>query len=66
MLHTVGSGLSNKDELGICRNICYINAVIQSLAVAAPFVQWLFTEAIDLQCKYGERRVLSISSSIET
>jgi ubiquitin C-terminal hydrolase len=52
MLHNVGSGLNSTDELGICRNICYINGIIQCLAAAAPFVQWLLNEAIDVQCEY--------------
>ena len=52
-LHTVGCGLSNTDELGACRNVCYINAVIQCLAVTAPFVQWLCSEAVATACKYN-------------
>lgn len=54
MMHSVGSGLSNKDAHGFCRNICYINSIIQILAVTAPFVQWLFTDGVDIQCEYSQ------------
>ncbi|CAF2908496.1 unnamed protein product [Rotaria sp. Silwood2] len=44
ILHRPGCGLNNKDAKGACKNMCYINAIIQCLANTAPFVQWLLMD----------------------
>ena len=47
----VGRGLNNKTRQGFCQNICYMNSIIQSLAVSALFVQWLFAEDFAVKCE---------------
>ena len=47
-----GSGLSNKDEKGACKNMCYINSIVQCFANTAIFVQWLFMDLTNDKCKY--------------
>jgi hypothetical protein len=51
ILHEPGRGLINKNEIGQCKNICYINAIIQCLANTAPFTQWLLTDCNPHRCK---------------
>ncbi|CAF4583183.1 unnamed protein product [Rotaria socialis] len=41
LFKNVGVGLENTNDKGECKNICYINAIIQCLAYIAPLVQWL-------------------------
>lgn len=50
-LHSVGIGLDNTDSIGICANRCYINAIIQCLAVTPPFVQLLLNDDSNDQCE---------------
>jgi len=51
ILNKPGCGLLNKDEEGVCKNMCYINAIIQCLANTAPFVQWLLSDRAGDTCK---------------
>jgi ubiquitin C-terminal hydrolase len=53
MMRTCGVGLNNKDAAKKCRNICYINSIIQCLANTAPFVQWLLNNDLHGKCKYS-------------
>lgn len=52
MVKNVGLGLNNKTSRGASKNICYINAIVQCLAVSPPFVHWLFNDTLDHQCEY--------------
>jgi ubiquitin C-terminal hydrolase len=49
--HVPGVGLNNIDNRGNCKNICYINAIIQCFANTAPFVNWLLTDRSHDKCK---------------
>jgi len=51
MVKTHGVGLINKDGSRKCLNICYMNAIVQCLSNAAPFVQWLINNNYHLTCK---------------
>jgi ubiquitin C-terminal hydrolase len=46
-----GVGLINRDGRRECLNICYMNAIIQCLGNAPPFVQWLLNNNYHLTCK---------------
>jgi ubiquitin C-terminal hydrolase len=51
ILNKPGCGLTNKDEERICKNMCYINAIIQCLANTAPFVEWLLSDRAGDRCE---------------
>jgi ubiquitin C-terminal hydrolase len=51
IVHMPGCGLINQDENGNCKNMCYINAIIQCFANTAPFVQWLLADRAIDKCK---------------
>ncbi|CAF1474305.1 unnamed protein product [Adineta steineri] len=46
-----GVGLTNTDTSKKCRNICYINAIVQCLANTAPFVEWLLNSSSHGVCE---------------
>lgn len=51
VVHGPGTGLKNKNEAGQTLNICYINGVLQCLAHAPPFSQWLLKDDAHEECK---------------
>ena len=51
IVHGPGIGLKNQNEAQQSLNICYINGVLQCLAHAPPFSQWLLNEDIHEECK---------------
>lgn len=46
-----GVGLINTDKSKRCLNICYINSVLQCLAYAPTFAQWLSNDCFHDRCK---------------
>ncbi|CAF3689036.1 unnamed protein product [Rotaria sordida] len=48
--HVHGLGLNNTNAAKKCLNICYMNSIIQCLANAAPFVQWLMNDDLHRTC----------------
>ena len=52
ILNKPGCGLNNKDEQGSCKNLCFINAIVQCLANTAPFAQWLLTNPVHTKSKW--------------
>lgn len=51
MSRDYGVGLLNEDNSGKSLNICYMNGVIQCLANAPPFAQWLLNDVDHGECK---------------
>ncbi|CAF1049511.1 unnamed protein product [Rotaria sordida] len=48
--HVHDLGLNNTNAAKKCLNICYMNSIIQCLANAAPFVQWLMNDDLHRTC----------------
>ena len=61
-VHGPGIGLRNRNEAGKSLNICYINGVLQCLAHAPPFAQWLLNDHAHEECKLCSRIVAGVNS----
>ena len=50
-IRSPGCGLENKNYLGQCKNICFMNAIIQCISYISSFVQWLLNDCRTSHCK---------------